>query len=561
MCINRTLINCKMKLLIPFILVPLFLSAQSGLFEHKETFTRQDSLRGSITPEREWWNLKHYELAVEVFPKTKNIKGSNTICFEVLKSAKKMQIDLQEPLQITKITHKSTELSYTREGNVYWVNFPKELSIGLEEKITIYFEGKPIESKNPPWSGGITWKKDQNGVDFIASSNQGIGASIWWPNKDHSYDEPENGIDMHITVPEHLTDVSNGRLINIIHSKKARTKTFHWQVTNPINNYGVNLNIGNYAHFSEIYAGEKGNLDCNYWVLKHNLEKAKKQFKQGAMTLEAFEHWFGPYPFYEDSYKLVEAPYLGMEHQSSVTYGNKYQNGYLGSDLSGTGIGLKFDFIIVHESGHEWFANNITNKDIADMWIHESFTAYSESLFIDYHFSTKEAEDYVIGTRRSIKNDKPLIGQYNVNNEGSGDMYYKGANMLHTLRQIINEDKKWRTILRGLNSEFYHQQVSSQQIEGYLIKYSGIDLKGFFDQYLRTIKIPVLEYQIKGNKVSYKFTNAVLDLNIPVKVWINDQPVWINVKTQTEFLNFNDTINTFSVDRNFYIKHKKLTIR
>jgi len=550
-----------MKLLIPFILVPLFLSAQSGLFEHKETFTRQDSLRGSITPEREWWNLKHYELAVEVFPKTKNIKGSNTICFEVLKSAKKMQIDLQEPLQITKITHKSTELSYTREGNVYWVNFPKELSIGLEEKITIYFEGKPIESKNPPWSGGITWKKDQNGVDFIASSNQGIGASIWWPNKDHSYDEPENGIDMHITVPEHLTDVSNGRLINIIHSKKARTKTFHWQVTNPINNYGVNLNIGNYAHFSEIYAGEKGNLDCNYWVLKHNLEKAKKQFKQGAMTLEAFEHWFGPYPFYEDSYKLVEAPYLGMEHQSSVTYGNKYQNGYLGSDLSGTGIGLKFDFIIVHESGHEWFANNITNKDIADMWIHESFTAYSESLFIDYHFSTKEAEDYVIGTRRSIKNDKPLIGQYNVNNEGSGDMYYKGANMLHTLRQIINEDKKWRTILRGLNSEFYHQQVSSQQIEGYLIKYSGIDLKGFFDQYLRTIKIPVLEYQIKGNKVSYKFTNAVLDLNIPVKVWINDQPVWINVKTQTEFLNFNDTINTFSVDRNFYIKHKKLTIR
>lgn len=546
-----------MKLYPLLLLFPLFLSAQSELFQHKQKFTRQDSLRGSITPEREWWNLKHYELAVEVFPKTKTIKGSNTICFDVLKSAKKMQIDLQEPLQITKITHQDKELSYTREGNVYWVNFSENLPISLEEKITIYYEGKPTESKNPPWSGGITWRKDEKGNDFIASSNQGIGASIWWPNKDHSYDEPENGIDMHITVPEHLTDVSNGRLINTIHNEEAKTKTFHWQVTNPINNYGVNINIGNYAHFSETFKGEKGNLDCNYWVLKHNLKKAQKQFKQAKMTLEAFEHWFGPYPFYEDSYKLVEAPYLGMEHQSSVTYGNKYQNGYLGSDLSGTGIGLKFDFIIIHESGHEWFANNITNKDVADMWIHESFTAYSESLFIDYHFSTKEAEDYVIGTRRSIKNDKPLIGQYNVNNEGSGDMYYKGANMLHTLRQIINDDVLWRKVLRGLNKDFYHQQVTTKQIEDYIIEKGNLKLDGFFDQYLRTIKIPVLEYQIKKKQINYKFTNTVDNFSMPVKVWIDGELIWLNVTPKTKSYLINGTISSLKVDENFYITSRK----
>jgi len=547
-----------MNKLLFFILFPLFLSAQNGLFEHKEKFTRQDSLRGSISPEREWWDLKHYELSVEVFPKTKTIKGSNTICFEVLKSAKKMQIDLQEPLQITKITHKNKNLKHTREGNVYWIHFSENLSINSEEKITIYYEGKPIESKNPPWSGGITWRKDNKGNDFIASSNQGIGASIWWPNKDHGYDEPENGIDMHVTVPEHLTDVSNGRLINTVHNKKEKTKTFHWRVTNPINNYGVNINIGNYTHFSEIYKGEKGNLDCNYWVLTHNLEKAKKQFKQATMTLEAFEHWFGPYPFYEDSYKLVEAPYLGMEHQSSVTYGNKYKNGYLGNDLSGTGIGLKFDFIIVHESGHEWFANNITNIDVADMWIHESFTAYSESLFIDYHFSTKEAEDYVIGTRKSIKNDKPLIGVYNVNNEGSGDMYYKGANMLHTLRQIINDDDKWRTILRELNTTFYHQQVSSQQIENYIIKHTNINLKAYFNQYLRTIKIPVLEYQITKNKLSFKFTNTVKNFNIPVKIWVNKKAVWIEASNSSKEITLENNINTVEIDKNFFIKHKKI---
>jgi aminopeptidase N len=542
-------------------ILPLFLVAQNGLFDHQETFTRQDSLRGTITPERAWWDLKHYHLAVEVFPETKSITGSNRITFEVITAAKTMQIDLQEPLVITKIVHHNNfvdqELSYEREGNVFWVRFPNSLVPGTVHDISIFYEGQPVISKRPPWSGGITWQKDMNGIDFIATSNQGIGASIWWPNKDHYYDEPEKGINIDVTVPEHLVDVSNGRLLQITHQKEAKTKTYFWEVKNPINNYGVNLNIGDYSHFSEEYKGEKGILDCDYWVLTHNLVKAKKQFKQATMTLEAFEHWFGAYPFYEDSFKLVEAPYLGMEHQSSVTYGNGFKNGYQGTDLSGTGVGLKFDFIIVHEVGHEWFANSITNKDVADMWIHEGFTAYSENLFVNYHFSKKEAETYVIGTRKAIQNDKPLIGQYNVNSEGSGDMYYKGANILHTIRQIINDDEKWREILRGLNKDFFHQQVTTAQIENYIIEKSGVNLTTFFDQYLRTIHIPEFTYRINNKKLSYQFNNTIKGFAIPIKVYINGKETWLATKTiEQEFL-ASKKIRSFEVDRNFYLTSKK----
>jgi aminopeptidase N len=367
------------------------------------------------------------------------------------------------------------------------------------------------------------------------------------------YDEPDQGIELSITAPKHLMSVANGRLI---HTKENsnQTNTATWKVVNPINNYGVNINIGDYVHFSEKYKGKKGVLDCDYYVLSYNLEKAKKQFKEVSRTLEAFEHWFGPYPFYEDSFKLVEVPYLGMEHQSSVTYGNGYQNGYKGSDLSGSGWGLKFDFIIVHESGHEWFANSITNIDMADMWIHESFTAYSESLFLDYHFGTDASNAYVTGTRKKIQNDRPIIGDYNVNSSGSSDMYYKGANMLHTLRQIIDNDEKWRSILVGLNSNFYHQTVSTQQIENYINNHIKIDLTAFFEQYLRTIKIPFLEYKLENNDLSYRWSNVVDDFSIPIKVYLNATSHWISPTGNWKKLAWNKNINTFSVDKNFYIQ-------
>jgi len=387
------------------------------LLNEKSDFSRQNTLRGSITPERIWWDLTYYHLDVTVDPDTKYISGKNTIKYKVLSANKSMQIDLQAPLKIIKVTQDGKELDIIHEGNAHFVQLIKDQNIGKTESIVVYYHGNPKEAINAPWDGGFSWKKDKNGNDFVATSCQGLGASVWWPCKDHMYDEVES-MRISVTVPNHLMDVSNGRLESI--ENHGTTKTYTWFVDNPINNYGVNVNIGDYAHFSEIFYGEKGDLDLDYYVLKGNLEKAKKHFKDAPKMMKAFEHWFGPYPFYEDGFKLVEVPYLGMEHQSSVTYGNKYMKGYLGRDLSGTGWGLKFDFIIIHESGHEWFANNITNKDIADMWIHESFTNYSESLFLDYYYGKKASSEYVIGLRKSIANKKPIIGKYNLNNEGSG---------------------------------------------------------------------------------------------------------------------------------------------
>ena len=543
-------------LLLFFVISPCISTKAQGLLQEKNNFTRQDTLRGSITPEREWWDLTYYHLDIKVNPEDKTIAGKNTIQYTVLKPNQVLQIDLQEPLVLTKVTQNNKELEIKHDGNAHFVTLKDQQNIGATNSVIAYYEGKPREAVRAPWDGGISWKKDKNGNHFIASSCQGLGASVWWPNKDHMYDEVDS-MDISVTIPKGLMNVSNGRLKNII-DNKDQTITTNWHVSNPINNYGVNINIGDYANFSEVFKGEKGDLDMNYYVLKDNLDKAKKHFKDAPKMMKAFEHWFGPYPFYEDSFKLVEVPYLGMEHQSSVTYGNKYMNGYLGSDLSGTGWGLKFDFIIIHEAGHEWFANNITNVDIADMWIHESFTAYSESLFLDYYYGKQASSEYVIGTRRGIQNDRPLIGHYNVNNEGSGDMYYKGANMLHTIRQLVKNDEKWRQILRTLNSKFYHQTVTTQQIENCLAEESGLDLKGIFNQYLRTTKIPVLEYQVEGKKLHYKWTNTVKDFVMPIKIEVNGINQWITPSKEYQTLKLKSKDSNIKVDNNFYVKVKAL---
>jgi len=331
-------------------------------------------------------------------------------------------------------------------------------------------------------------------------------------------------------------NISNGRLRKLEHHPDG-SSTSHWFVSNPINNYGVNINVGDYIHFGDVYSGEKGDLDCDYWVLRYNEERAKEHFKQAHMMLEAFEHWFGPYPFYEDSYKLVEVPYSGMEHQSSVTYGNEFKNGYRGRDVSSTGYGMKFDFIIVHESGHEWFANSITNWDAADMWIHESFIAYSENLFVDYFWGKKAGAAYCRGTRLNISNARPIQGIYDVNYSGSGDMYAKGANMLHTLRQIVNDDEKWRQVLRGLNEEFYHQTVKGKEIENYISKQTGLDLKPFFDQYLRDTRIPIFEYAVVSGKMRYRWSNCVKDFSMKLRVYINEQVFWLAPDQKCRILN------------------------
>ena len=533
------------------------INAQGLLSKSNVAFTRQDSLRGSITKERAWWDVKYYHLNIKVNPADSTITGSNTIRYKIINEYNRMQIDLQNPMEIDKVIQDGVALKYTREGNAFFIELVAPQKIGETKELTVFYGGKPKIAINPPWDGGITWKKDTNGKSFIASSCQGLGASVWWPNKDHMYDEVDNML-ISVNVPKNLTDVSNGRLQSVKQQKDG-TKTYNWYVSNPINNYGVNINIGDYVTFSEKFKGEKGDLDCTYYVLRDNLTKAKKHFQDVPRMLKAFEHWFGPYPFYEDSYKLVETPYLGMEHQSSVTYGNKFQNGYLGRDLSGTGWGLKFDFIIIHESGHEWFANNITYKDIADMWIHESFTNYSESLFVEYYYGKDAGAEYVRGTRKGIKNDSPIIGNYDVNNEGSGDMYPKGGNMLHTLRQIVNDDEKWRGILRGLNSTFYHQTVTTKQIEDYLSQQVGIDLNPFFNQYLRDTRIPTLEYFFKEGKLGYRWTNCVPGFNMPVKVTLDGTEKSLNPTTEWNRIEAKMETPKLEIDKDFYVASFNIT--
>jgi len=526
------------------ILIPVLIFSQN--------FTRQDSLRGSITPQRAWWDLTYYHLDISVDPDNRFIKGSNTVQYKVLEPNDEMQIDLQEPLKITKITQDGNELNFRSEGYSHFIKLKKKQKKDNVKSIKIHYEGNPKIAVNPPWDGGLTWTRDFNGKHFVANSNQGIGASIWWPNKDHMYDEVDSML-ISVNVPKDLVNVSNGRLRSI--EDFDDTKTYHWFVSNPINNYGVNINIGDYLMFSEVYDGEKGDLDMIYYVLRDNILRAKSHFKDAIKMMEAFEHWFGPYPFYEDSFKIVEVPYLGMEHQSSITYGNKYMKGYKGMDLSRTGWGLKFDYIIIHEAGHEWFANNITYKDIADMWVHESFTTYSENLFLDYHYGKEAASEYVIGTRASIRNKSPIIGKYGVNQRGS-DLYSKGANILHTLRQITKDDEKWREILRGLNEEFYHKTVTTKEIENYISKKMNYNLSPFFDQYLRDYRIPTLEYFINDGYLNLRWINVIDDFKMPIEIEIDNNKVFI--ECETSFKRIPIKSDKIKIDKDYYVFSKEI---
>ncbi len=545
----------------------IFHSLKAQPLKKETVFTHADTLRGTYGPGRDWWDALKYDLHVKFNISDSTISGYNVITLKTLKKGKTVQIDLQEPMIIDSIVYSTNDINRAKiktadiikDGNAYFfpaAYFSVPNTSYPKVDLYVYYHGKPKVANRPPWDGGLIWKKDKNKNPWVTVACQGLGASIWYPCKDHQADEPDSA-EMHITCPDTLMCVGNGRYRGKITNGDG-TATYDWAVTEPINNYCIIPYIGKYVHFGEVFKGEKGNLDMDYWVLDYNLEKAKKQFVDAPRMMTAFEHWFGPYPFYEDGYKLVDAPHLGMEHQSATAYGNGYLMGYYGKDLSASGWGLKWDFIIVHESGHEWFANNITSKDIADMWIHEGFTNYSETLFTDYFYGKEAGNAYVQGTRRLISNDIPIIGKYGVNQEGSGDMYYKGGNMLHMIRQVIDNDEKFRSILRGLNSKFYHQTVTTKQVEDYISKESGKNFSKVFDQYLRTTQIPVLEYKIEGYKLSYRYDSCVAGFNMPLKIhfktdqWIKPTEKWQTMEMYPE----GDT--NFAIDKNFYIKARKV---
>ncbi len=556
----------KIKIQLLLIATISFLYSFTQPLSGSKPITHADSLRGTYGATRDWWDVLKYDLHVTFNIKDSSISGYNVMQFKILKKGNLMQIDLQQPMVLDSIVY-SSQLGkqikinpVKNDGNAYFFSFGNN-KLQNTNYLTIFYHGKPTIAVRPPWDGGVIWAKDKNKNPFVSIACQGLGASVWYPCKDHQADEPDSA-EMHITIPDSLVCVGNGKFRGKLNNNDG-TATYDWAVINPINNYTLIPYIGKYEHFDETFPGEKGNLSMDYWVLDYNLEKAKEHFKDAARMIKAFEYWFGPYPFYEDGYKLVEAPHLGMEHQSATAYGNQYKLGYLGQDLSRSGWGLKWDYIIVHESGHEWFANNITTKDIADMWVHEGFTTYSEVLFTEYYYGKKAGEEYVTGIRKGIANDIPVIGRYNVNREGSGDMYAKGANMIHNIRQVINNDELFRQILRGLNATFYHQTVTTKQIEDYISKTSGFDFSSVFNQYLRTIQIPVLEYKIENKTVSYKYNNCIKGFNMPLFVSFasgDKEPQLIKPTGQWQSLQLADWYDgkTFSVDRNFYINTKKV---
>lgn len=529
----------------------------AGSLSAQQHFTKADTLRGSITKERAWWDVTSYDLHVQVHLEDSTFSGFNTITYKVLKPDSVMQIDLQEPMVIDSVLQDKQSLTFTREGNAWLVKIKAPQAKDKTKRITVFYNGKPHKAKNAPWDGGVIWARDEKQRPWVSTAVQHFGASAWWPNKDHQSDEPEN-MTINVTVPAEMTDVSNGRLKKKTDNPDG-TATYTWYVSNPINNYDVALNVGHYAEIKDSYSGEGGKLDLSYWVLDYNVDKATEHFKIVKPMLKCFEYWFGKYPFYKDSYKLVESPFLGMEHQSAVAYGNKFKMGYMGRDLSGTGWGLKWDFLIIHESGHEWFGNSITSKDIADMWIHESFTNYSETLFTQCQYGLKAGEEYVAGIRHNIKNDVPIIGPYGVNTEGSGDMYYKGANMINNIRLIMNNDEAFRQMLRGMNKTFYHQTVTTQDIERYMSNAAGMDLGRVFDQYLRDTVIPTLEYRIIGQQVQYRWVNCVKDFNMPVRVKLNENGfklIYPATTWRTASISLPDP-NKFEVDKGFYINIKR----
>lgn len=541
----------------------LFTSSDAQTLKQAKGFTHADTLRGTYGPERDWWDVLKYDLHVKFNIKDSTISGYNVIQFKALKKGNVMQIDLQEPMILDSIianipdykVRMRQRLDFKKDGNAYFIS-TSDYKLQTINYITVFYHGKPRIARRPPWDGGLIWKKSADGSPWVSVACQGLGASVWYPCKDHQADEPDSA-QMNISIPDSLKCVGNGRYRGKTNNADG-TATYSWAVTNPINSYNIVPYIGKYVQFNEVYPGEKGKLDMDYWVLEENLAKAKEQFKDAPRMMKALEHWFGPYPFYADGYKLVESPHLGMEHQSAIAYGNKYKNGYMGNDLSGSGWGLKWDFIIIHESGHEWFANNITTKDIADMWVHESFTNYSETLFTDYWYGKEAGNAYVQGTRKNISNDATIIGTYNVNSQGSGDMYYKGGNMLHTIRQVINDDEKFRQILRGLNKTFYHQTVTTKQVEEFISKQSKIDFSKLFDQYLRTTQIPVLEYKVEGHKLFYRYSNCIKGFNLPLKVKFKTAQ-WIKPTEEWKTLNlYPEGDNSFTVDSNFYIITKKV---
>ena len=487
--------------------------------------TRLDLLRGAYGEDRANNDLISYQLNIRIDPEKKYISGKNTIRFKMLKDGKRIHLDLNDALKIDKILLGDVELKYSRDSGAVFVDFPEMLRVGQTYAIDFYYSGNPVETGR---FGSITFKKDPAGREWINTACEETGASMWWPNKDQWRDEVEE-MEISVAVPNGLMDVSNGRFVGKTDLGDGYTR-WDWQVHYPINNYDVSLNIGDYQHFAD----KLGDVTLDFYALPEDLEKAKRQFSQAKGMIEAFQHYFGEYPFVKDGYKLIEAPYSGMEHQSAVTYGNHFANGYLERDWTGVGISPRFDFIIIHESGHEWFGNAVSAADRSDMWIHEGWTTYLESLYVEYMFGHDDAIKYISGYKPKVKNERPIISARGVNATPPQDQYFKGILFLNTLRSVVNDDAKWFAMIHDLFQHFKYQNIMTEDIVAYMNQYTGMNLTPIFDQYLRHTGIPTMELKFDegAGTVKYRWKADVAGFAMPVRVGKKDSGLIISATTR-----------------------------
>ena len=530
-----------------------------------QEFSLSDSLRGSLSSYRSCYDVYYYDLNVTIDDKNKELINSyNDFYITSLEDFDNIQIDLFSNLEINSIVFNETKLNFKRKFNAVFIDFSEIIKKGENVKFRVNYDGKPREAVNPPWDGGFSWDYDKNKNPWIGVSCQGLGASSWWPCKDHQSDEPDS-MRITCTVRSPLKVVSNGKLISntIGYDLKLKSKvnTSSWFVSYPINNYNVTLCAADYAHFSDYYLSKSDTLFLDYYVLTYNETKAKEHFKQVKPMLECFEEYFGQYPFINDGFSLVETPYLGMEHQSAIAYGNNYLPGYNGN--KNFIAGLDFDYIIVHETGHEWWGNSITTNDIADMWIHEGFCTYSEVIYVECMYGYETMLEYVNNQKRFVRNDKPIVGPYNVNKKGSNDMYQKGSLMLHTLRNLINDDELWFSILKGISIDFKYKVLDGKDIIEYINRKVDFDLSLFFNQYLFNSKIPIFEYKIQKEGREYVLLyrwNAIKDFDMKLLINDGEKNIWISPNSEwKEYTIGNIDIKNFSIrDDLFYVDTKKI---
>jgi aminopeptidase N len=525
------------------------------------SFNRGDTLRGTLSELRACFDVVHYDLSISIDIDEKTIKGTNIITFQATSEFQRMQVDLFENMLVASISFENQPINFTRAFNAIFIDLPRRMNKDELGKIVIDYSGKPRVAKNPPWDGGFIWTTTENNQPWVAVSCQGIGASLWWPCKDHLSDEPDS-MDIHCSVPSELVCVSNGQDQGISNDKEG-CKTYHWHVSYPINNYNVSINVADYVHLHDVYKDESGDtLSLDYYVIRGNEEKALNHFKQVKPMLACYEKFLGKYPFPKDGYALVQTPYLGMEHQGAIAYGNKFRKGYLGSDRSGQK--LEFDYIIVHETGHEWWGNSVTAGDIADMWIHESFCTYSEAIYVECLFGYDTAMTYVNALKNTVQNNTSIMGIYGVNHEGHYDMYVKGMLFLNTLRHVINDDKMWWNAIKCMSDTvFKHSVTTYNQVVDYFESKTKLQLSPLFEQYVKLNELPLLEYSVKRKKKSSviraRWNVQINNFNMPVHVLANGNRLRVDVSRNWQKI---DLPSTFEFDQlTGYYKLKKVKKR